>query len=110
MIDPVVTTKKWDTLVLGEAVQEASRLIAAETCAASIAQADAIVVLTEWELFKTVDWVALKAGRDPFVPVIDFRNLYDPANMANLGIRYISLGRPALMPVRSLEPTGALIS
>jgi UDPglucose 6-dehydrogenase len=97
VIDPVVTTKKWDKLMLGEALQETSHLIAADSCSASIENADGIVVLTEWDLFKTVDWGTLKKGQESFIPVIDFRNLYDPIQMANLGIRYISLGRPSLM-------------
>jgi len=97
VIDPVVTTKKWDNLALGESVQDTARLISADSCAASIENADAIVVLTEWDLFKTVDWAALKKGYkdSAFMPVIDFRNLYDPLTMGSLGIRYISLGRPS---------------
>ena len=96
VIDPVVTTKKWDHLALGEALQDTVRLISTDSCAASIDNADAIVVLTEWDLFKTVDWATLQQDRTPRIPVIDFRNLYDPAKMADLGIPYTSLGRPAV--------------
>ncbi|MSO81553.1 MAG: UDP-glucose/GDP-mannose dehydrogenase family protein [Alphaproteobacteria bacterium] len=57
--------------------------------------ADALVVLTEWNAFRGLDTVRVMAlMRDPVV--IDLRNVYDPADMAAAGFRYVSIGRPEI--------------
>src|SRR5579862_7586104 len=59
--------------------------------------ADALLILTEWEEFATLDLERLqKALKYPIV--IDGRNLYDPEAMAALGFTYHSIGRPAITP------------
>jgi UDPglucose 6-dehydrogenase len=35
--------------------------------------------------------------------VVDGRNLFDPKRMRDLGFTYISIGRPAVNPVRDAE-------
>ncbi len=69
-----------------------------ETAASVIAatrDADAVLMLTEWEEFRDIDWASLvPAMRSPVV--IDFRNLYNRYKMAEQGIDYYSLGRPAI--------------
>jgi UDPglucose 6-dehydrogenase len=55
--------------------------------------ADALVVLTEWDQFRRVDWAEVRERmRRPWV--FDGRNLCDPAKMAALGLIYRSVGRP----------------
>ncbi|MCA1603936.1 MAG: hypothetical protein LC775_00270, partial [Acidobacteria bacterium] len=56
--------------------------------------ADAIVVLTEWSEFRTLDWprLASEVGR-PIV--VDTRNLLDPAIPVNAGFSWIGVGRVA---------------
>jgi UDPglucose 6-dehydrogenase len=54
--------------------------------------ADALLVLTDWEEFRTVDLDRLRELlRYPIV--IDGRNLFSPATMAKHGFTYISVGR-----------------
>jgi UDPglucose 6-dehydrogenase len=54
-------------------------------------EAEAVVVLTEWDVFKTVDWNLLKKTlKDPLI--IDLRNLYDPLLLRSLGFKYKGLG------------------
>jgi UDPglucose 6-dehydrogenase len=54
--------------------------------------ADALVIVTEWLVFRNPDFPRMKqALKQPIV--IDGRNLYDPAKMRQLGITYVSLGR-----------------
>ncbi|MDF2939978.1 MAG: UDP-glucose 6-dehydrogenase [Gammaproteobacteria bacterium] len=54
--------------------------------------ADALIVVTEWTLFKSPDFDLIKQKLK--TPVIfDGRNLYDPDNMKQLGIHYYSIGR-----------------
>jgi UDPglucose 6-dehydrogenase len=59
--------------------------------------ADALLILTEWEEFATLDLPRLyNQLKDPIV--IDGRNLYEPEVMAGHGFTYYSVGRPAASP------------
>ena len=61
--------------------------------------ADALVILTEWNQFRALELGRLKeALARPLV--LDFRNLYEPDKMAAQGFHYISVGR------REGRPTG----
>ncbi|MFY9841744.1 MAG: UDP-glucose dehydrogenase family protein [Terriglobales bacterium] len=58
--------------------------------------ADALLILTEWEEFATLDLERLRTlVRYPIV--LDGRNLYDPAVMVEHGFSYYSVGRPAAL-------------
>jgi UDPglucose 6-dehydrogenase len=55
--------------------------------------ADALLILTEWEDFMYPDFNDLKQRmRKPII--IDGRNLYQPTDMISLGWQYDSIGRP----------------
>jgi UDPglucose 6-dehydrogenase len=59
--------------------------------------ADALLILTEWEEFANLDLQRLR--RELKYPiVIDGRNLYDPEIMAAQGFTYYSVGRAACLP------------
>jgi UDPglucose 6-dehydrogenase len=59
--------------------------------------ADALLILTEWEEFATLELKLLNSKlRYPIV--IDGRNLYDPAVMAAHGFTYYSIGRAPALP------------
>ncbi|HYO16865.1 MAG TPA: UDP-glucose/GDP-mannose dehydrogenase family protein [Thermoanaerobaculia bacterium] len=59
--------------------------------------ADAVVIVTEWNQFRKLDLVRLcRLLRQPLV--IDLRNLYEPDTMAAAGFRYVSIGRPEGLP------------
>ncbi len=63
------------------------------------AEADALLILTDWREFARIDLAQLHAGmRYPIV--IDGRNLYDPQQMLENGFTYLSIGRPSATPVR----------
>jgi UDPglucose 6-dehydrogenase len=56
--------------------------------------ADALVIVTEWEQFRALDMTRLK--KEMAQPVIvDLRNVYRPDEMAEHGFTYASVGRPA---------------
>ncbi len=59
--------------------------------------ADALLILTEWEEFANLDLGRLRQELK-YPIVIDGRNLYDPAVMATQGFTYYSVGRPASHP------------
>ncbi|MDB5456976.1 MAG: UDP-glucose 6-dehydrogenase, partial [Caulobacter sp.] len=54
--------------------------------------ADAVVIVTEWDQFRALDLERVKALlRRPVV--IDLRNIYRPADMAEQGFIYVGVGR-----------------
>ena len=54
--------------------------------------ADLIIVLTEWNEFKELDFSNIK-NRMRTPKIIDGRNLYDPSEMSDLGFTYQGIGR-----------------
>jgi UDPglucose 6-dehydrogenase len=55
--------------------------------------ADALVIATEWKLFRNVDLLAVRQLlRQPVI--FDGRNMYDPTVVRSLGFTYQSVGRP----------------
>ena len=55
--------------------------------------ADAVAIITEWNEFRNLDLIRMKQLlRQP--AVVDLRNVYNPAEMAEAGFRYTSIGRP----------------
>ncbi|HTN60185.1 MAG TPA: UDP-glucose/GDP-mannose dehydrogenase family protein [Devosia sp.] len=54
---------------------------------------DALVLITEWNEFRSLDLTRLKASmRSPVL--IDLRNVYNPDEVAKHGFSYTSIGRP----------------
>ena len=69
-----------------------------QTCAlpicanATLTGADGLAILTEWSEFRSPDFERIK--KELTQPVIfDGRNLYDPAYLGRLGIKYYGIGR-----------------
>jgi UDPglucose 6-dehydrogenase len=60
----------------------------------ALEQADALVVVTEWNEFRNPDFeVMRRLMRQPVI--FDGRNVFDPARMAALGFTYQGIGRAA---------------
>ena len=53
---------------------------------------DALVVVTEWDEFKYLDFIKIKEIMKDNV-IVDGRNIYDPKKMKKLGFRYFGIGR-----------------
>jgi UDPglucose 6-dehydrogenase len=71
----------------------------AESVDDAVRDADAVLVLTDWQEFAQLDLEQLHSLlRYPIV--IDGRNLYDPVRMADAGFTYLSVGRATVTPVR----------
>jgi UDPglucose 6-dehydrogenase len=55
--------------------------------------ADALLVLTEWQEYRVLDYEqATRLMKRPVV--VDARNLFEPARMREHGFTYDSIGRP----------------
>ena len=57
--------------------------------------ADALLIVTEWNEFRSPDFALLKNTLKQPV-IFDGRNLYDPQHLAGLGFSYYSIGRPSV--------------
>jgi len=64
--------------------------------------ADALVLLTEWNEFRALDLGRVK-GLLANPLVIDLRNIYQPQEMADAGLAYVSVGRPEQRAPRALR-------
>ncbi|MDA1081095.1 MAG: UDP-glucose/GDP-mannose dehydrogenase family protein [Gemmatimonadetes bacterium] len=69
-----------------------SRISYGKTSYDSLTDADALVVVTDWNEYRFPDFARIKAALKRPV-VVDGRNLYDPAKMEQLGFTYRSIGR-----------------
>jgi UDPglucose 6-dehydrogenase len=55
--------------------------------------ADALVIVTEWNQFRALDFRRLKAVMNTPV-LVDLRNIYRPSEMEKHGFTYTGIGRP----------------
>jgi len=62
---------------------------------AALADADALVILTEWKEFRSPDFEQMKVALNDTV-IFDGRNLYDPHAMKQDGWVYYTIGRDAV--------------
>jgi len=86
--------------ILGNSIDYASDPYAAAK------DADALLILTEWKEFATLDLLRIKQLLN-YPIVLDGRNLYTPEDMARAGLNYYSMGRAPLeishpMPIRPI--------
>lgn len=58
----------------------------------AITGADAVVIVTEWDAFRALDFARVKALTNAPV-LVDLRNIYKPADMREAGFTYCSVGR-----------------
>jgi len=56
--------------------------------------ADAMIIVTEWNQFRSLDMERVRSSLKQPV-VVDLRNLYDPKRMKDKGFQYSSVGRAA---------------
>ena len=59
--------------------------------------AEALVIHTEWHPYRRPDFERMKKAMSRPL-VLDGRNLYEPARMAELGFEYVSIGRAPVEP------------
>jgi UDPglucose 6-dehydrogenase len=70
----------------------------ADNAYACIAGADALVIVTEWDMFRALDLDRVSSLlKRPIL--VDLRNIYRPDDMARHGLTYVGVGRAGLSPV-----------
>ncbi|NIZ03394.1 UDP-glucose dehydrogenase family protein [Thalassospira lucentensis] len=89
------TVKAYDPEAMEEAKKLLDGLNYCENAYDTIENADAMVVLTEWNEFRGIDLDRIKELlKHPIV--VDLRNVYDPAEMAASGFSYSCVGRASI--------------
>ena len=75
---------------------------------AAVADADALLIVTEWREFRSPDFDALRQSlRQPVI--FDGRNIFEPAQMAALGFEYHGIGRGQAGPSVPQKAAAALV-
>ncbi len=86
------TVKGYDPVAMPNARRALPWLVTAEDPYDLAADCDALVVVTEWNEFKHLDFARIHTlMRRPVV--VDGRNIYDPEQMSSLGFVYRGMGR-----------------
>ena len=80
-----------------EAMEEAKhslgeRIIYAESRMHALQEADALLLITEWNEFRNPDWNQV-ASTMPGRHIFDGRNIYDPVQLNSAGFTYHGIGR-----------------
>ena len=96
------TVVAYDPAAMGRAeskIPRSSQMQYASGVDEAAADADALLILTDWQEFARLDLVQLHSlMRYPII--VDGRNLYDPQHMIENGFTYLSIGRPSATPLR----------
>lgn len=96
----------FDPAAMEPGAEELPNVTWAQSVYDAAAGADALVILTEWHEFRALDLARLESTmRSPVI--CDFRNIYKPDDMRNTGFRYISIGRPDVVPESKVQPQHA---
>jgi UDPglucose 6-dehydrogenase len=69
--------------------------------------ADALVIVTEWDAFRALDFELIKRAMNSPI-LVDLRNIYRPELMRKLGFTYVSIGQPAV--AGEPEPQAEIVS
>jgi UDPglucose 6-dehydrogenase len=86
--------RAYDPVGMDQAKRELPDVTYCDSTYSCAANADALVIVTEWEQFRALDLARLK--KEMAQPVIvDLRNIYRPDEMTEHGFTYESIGRPA---------------
>ncbi len=67
---------------------------------------DCIILMTEWNEFKEIDWQRVKGAMKQPV-ILDGRNIYDPEKLQKMGFRYEGMGRSGQRKVKNAGERGA---
>lgn len=85
--------KTFDPEGMDEARHMFSDVTFCENAYETLKSADAMVVLTEWNEFRALDFERVKSLLKAPI-LVDLRNIYNPVDMVAAGFQYVSIGRP----------------
>ena len=82
----------YDPVAMSEAEKMLPGIEYAEDEYAAVKDADALVFVTEWNQFRALDMARIRDLMKNLM-IADLRNIYDPADMRELGFAYVGVGR-----------------
>ena len=92
LYDECSNVKAYDPAAMPRATDMSSRLMTCPDPYALAHGCDALVICTEWDEFKKLDWRRMrKLMRGSLL--LDGRNILDPQRMRDIGFRYLGIGR-----------------
>ena len=82
----------YDPVAMSEAAKVLQNVTYATDEYEAVTNADALVFVTEWNQFRALDMARIRdLMKSP--KIADLRNIYDPADMRELGFEYVGVGR-----------------
>jgi UDPglucose 6-dehydrogenase len=86
--------RTFDPAAMDEARHVLPTLEYAEDAYDAARDCDALIIATEWNEFRSLDWERVRSTLKAPI-VVDLRNVYDPKHMKELGFKYTGVGRSA---------------
>jgi UDPglucose 6-dehydrogenase len=92
LVERGATVVAYDPVAQHEAVKVLPEIEYAEDEYAAAKDADALVFITEWNQFRALDMERIR-GVMKAPRIADLRNIYEPADMREMGFKYVGVGR-----------------
>ena len=92
-----VTVRAYDPTALEEACRSLNGIVPCQNAYDTARGADALVLMTEWNEFRNLDFDKLKSLMRRTI-LIDLRNVYESSRVTQFGFRHVSVGRPTKDP------------
>ncbi|MGD8396259.1 MAG: UDP-glucose/GDP-mannose dehydrogenase family protein, partial [Candidatus Eiseniibacteriota bacterium] len=93
--------RAFDPVAMPNAAREVPGIEYQADAYAACEGADAVAVVTEWNVFRRLDLARIKqALAEP--NFLDLKNIYQPTEVTAAGLRYVGVGRP-------FDPSGSMI-
>lgn len=92
LLERGATVRAYDPVAMGEAAEVLPAVDYSDDEYEAVTGADALVFVTEWNQFRALDMSRIRdLMKSP--RIADLRNIYDPADMRDLGFEYVGVGR-----------------
>ncbi|HEV2826690.1 MAG TPA: UDP-glucose/GDP-mannose dehydrogenase family protein [Pyrinomonadaceae bacterium] len=92
LLERGAVVRAYDPVAMREAAKVLTQVSYADDEYEAVTGADALVFVTEWNQFRALDMARIRdLMRAP--RIADLRNIYDPADMRELGFEYVAVGR-----------------
>jgi len=92
LLDQGASVTAYDPVAKSEAMRLLPNIKYADDEYAAVEKADLLVFVTEWNQFRALDMTRIRdLMKTP--KIADLRNIYDPADMRELGFQYVGVGR-----------------
>ncbi len=102
--------RTYDPEAMEEGKKMMSGVVWCDSAYETMGGADVLVIVTEWNQFRSLDIGRVKELMNTPV-IVDLRNIYEPADMAAAGVTYTCIGRPfrhpSVVDVKAKAVTGA---